>query len=536
MRTFNAQRLALRIGPEAVAAGLGLLAAVIVAGPSLGEGFPLDDAWIHMVYGSALRHTGALQYNDGQSSAGCTSPVWAFAVALAHLVAGATGPSLRTVAWVQGFGIAAHVVQAILAACLARAWAPELRWAPAMALGGGALVACAPTLGFAAASGMEVPLEGALLLGAMLAAVSGRWIAAGAIAGIAAVTRPEGVLAVIAIGVLAATIERPLVALGALGAGAVPVLARVARDWSVSGRPLPATFYVKANPGADPIAHSLARGFVNVLGGMRPASHIFFWVCVATAIGLGAVAMVQRVRHGRRLLTQGAIGAAAAIGLAYSAGISVLYYMQLPRSFYYQRYLAPPLTLMTVAGYAALAWFSHMALHSKRRMAVALPCLLAALAVGDEMAAWGMERARFAGDVAAINALQVTIGRWIDSNLPPGAVVWSVDAGAIRYWGRHPTVDLIRLNTPELFDGPRVKKAWWPTAVAVITNIFQVVTPESLLDIAFVAETPGESGMWHKASRHEVYRCRPDSIRAQDNRVMVVFQERVLLSVGRCVP
>jgi len=129
----------------------------------------------------------------------------------------------------------------------------------------------------------------------------------------------------------------------------------------------------------------------------------------------------------------------------------------------------------------------------------------------------------------------VTIGHWVDGNLPPGAVIWTVDAGAIRYWGRHPTVDLMQLNTPELFDGPKVRKAWWPSAVALIPNVFQLVTPQPLLDIALVVETKGDSGIWREGSRHEVYRCRQGAEQTQDNRVIVFYQERMLLAVGRCV-
>jgi hypothetical protein len=42
---------------------------------------------------------------------------------------------------------------------------------------------------------------------------------------------------------------------------------------------------------------------------------------------------------------------------------------------------------------------------------------------------------------------QVSVGYWIRENLPPGARVGINDAGAIRYYGEHPTVDLIGLTT-----------------------------------------------------------------------------------------
>jgi hypothetical protein len=42
---------------------------------------------------------------------------------------------------------------------------------------------------------------------------------------------------------------------------------------------------------------------------------------------------------------------------------------------------------------------------------------------------------------------QVAVGRWIDENLPPDAVVGLNDAGAIAYYGRRTTVDLVGLTS-----------------------------------------------------------------------------------------
>jgi hypothetical protein len=46
-----------------------------------------------------------------------------------------------------------------------------------------------------------------------------------------------------------------------------------------------------------------------------------------------------------------------------------------------------------------------------------------------------------------IRRQQVFIGRWTQDNLPPGAVVGVNDVGAMRYYGKHPVVDLVGLAT-----------------------------------------------------------------------------------------
>ncbi|MGQ9471849.1 MAG: hypothetical protein ACUVR0_09195 [Candidatus Aminicenantales bacterium] len=50
------------------------------------EGFPLDDAWIHMVYGRPVVQKGYLAYNDGIASTGCTPPLWAYLGGIIHLL------------------------------------------------------------------------------------------------------------------------------------------------------------------------------------------------------------------------------------------------------------------------------------------------------------------------------------------------------------------------------------------------------------------------------------------------------------------
>ncbi len=517
-----------------MAASIAVVAALAVTGPALGKGFPLDDAWIHMVYGLALRTHGALEYDDGRSAAGCTSPAWAVLVALGHLVAGAGGPSMRAVAVVQAVGVALHAAQAALAARLARAWTPVRRWTLPLALSGGMLVACAPTLAYAGGSGMEVPFTGAMLLATLLAATRRRWMLAGALAGLSTLVRPEASLAVPAVALTALLLRRRMDAAKALGAGLLAPLALCARDLAVSGRPLPATFYVKANPGAQPIGRSLQRGLVDVLGHMAPASHGALWACLAAAVALGAVALARRRPAARVAM----IGITALLGLAYAGGISALSFFEKPSAFYYQRYVAPPLVLVLIAGVAGLAWLARGAVRGGARCAAWSPWVLVLAALVDETGRWGDDCVRFAADVASTNAQQVAIGRWIDANVRPGGVVWTIDAGAVRYWGRRPTVDLIRLNTPELFDGVKVDREFWPSVIAVIPEIFQTGTAsqEPILERALVAESPTAAPGAREAWRHEVDRCLPSSATARDNRVVVLYQRSQVIASGRCRP
>jgi hypothetical protein len=406
-----------------------------------------------------------------------------------------------------------------------------------MALWGGVLVACTPVLAFAAVSGMEVPLEGALLAGTLLLLTRRAWTWAALLAGLAALVRPEGVLAVaflVATCVLQAP-RREL--LRAIGLSVLLPLGLAARNVVVSGRPLPATFYVKANPGAQPLSRSLERGLVEVLGGLEPVARGPFWAFVAVALALGAVALFRRRRRGSHPRTT-MIGGAAALALAYAGGISALSYFEKLGSFYYQRYVAPPLPLLVASAVAGMAWLAWAMVRAGQRWAFLAAWGLALAAALLELAQWPSTRARFADDVASTTAQQVAIGRWIDANVRPDGVVWTIDAGAVRYWGRRRTVDLVRLNTPELFDGVKLPKEWWPSAIVVIPEIFQTAarTPEPLLQLALVAESPVAAPGARDAWRHEVHRCLPGTDALPDNRVFVLYEKQQVIATGHCAP
>jgi hypothetical protein len=115
-------------------------------------------------------------------------------------------------------------------------------------------------------------------------------------------------------------------------------------------------------------------------------------------------------------------------------------------------------------------------------------------------------RARYAVNVADTDATELTLGRFVAA-LPAGAVVWTQDAGAIRYFGQHPTVDLNELNTPELFRGDPIPAAWWPdTIVASLVSFTIEATPDTL-DRVYEVHAPSDPT--NPLGAQSVFRCRP---------------------------
>lgn len=90
-----------------------------------------------------------------------------------------------------------------------------------------------------------------------------------------------------------------------------------------------------------------------------------------------------------------------------------------------------------------------------------LAILLLALSIVPFAASPGALTARidrFADDVACVDAMNVAAAEFVRDTLPPDHVVLAQDAGAIRYFGEHPVVDLIGLNDHQLIEAGRASE------------------------------------------------------------------------------
>jgi hypothetical protein len=539
--------------PEWTAAAAAAFAAWVVGGEALLFGFPIDDAWIHMVYGLSLRDEGALAYNTGIPSTGATSPLWAMVAMLAHVVVGAHGPSMAAAATLKSVSVLFHAVSSGLAASLARASTLRRRHRATAALVAGLVTATTPASAFAAVSGMEVTLASALMLATLLAATRGRTVLAGLAAGCATLARPECVLAAPLAIVLGSTLASSRVgrrrrALWASLAAALPVAAVIARNVAVSARPLPATFYAKA--GGYSKLGSLARG-AEVFRVVMSGAHVPVALLVVAGLATGGWATWRAIgpRGGKRakrvLSPRLAMLITLATGAAYVGAESLVIRMKVPDSFYYQRYLLPAIPLLlTGAVAAALSSIDMPRLApgpgavprprwSRRWIAVAAS-IAALYFFGQNLRGWSGARKQYADHVLTIDSVQVAVGRALNAELAPDATVWVVDAGAARYWGRRRTVDLMRLNTPDLIREGRVRKQWWADAIVVVPLVFRVDAAPGLLNVMFVARVEGDPlPVDRSVGALVVLRCAEGTAPDTDTKV-VVSAGSTMLAVGRC--
>ncbi|MFO0837856.1 MAG: hypothetical protein U1D55_04970 [Phycisphaerae bacterium] len=433
------------------------------------RGFPLDDAWIHMVYGRAIAEYGWPTYNPGTPEAGFTSPLWAIVCAVAHWLALAS--PLTAVAWLKVLGTISGALASVGAYRLTRLLAVPASHVPPLPGGRGsdrlafgrigfaasllaaALTATTPVLAFSQVAGMEVNLAAACALWAICALAADRPLASGVWLAAAILTRPE--LAVLHVLALAFALGKH----GADGVAGESPLRRAMKLFgptalagalwatycvSVSGRPLPNTFYAKFA--------TYPAGLTTVLTEMILPLPAVRYVGGALLYFFGAVRLLPGAASANRvtLTFPWAFLAALVLTRGIPPGAADAYY--------FTRYFAPALPLLCVpmgVGLSILAGgdnFQFVRNTSARRFVAAV---LALAALGGAPQALKTSADLFAWNCQNIEEVQVQLGHWVAQNTPPDTKIVVNDAGALRYFSQRVTIDLLGLNFHSLALDPR---------------------------------------------------------------------------------
>jgi arabinofuranosyltransferase len=413
-------------------AGLGLFLAreQSLAGT---RGFPLDDSWIHLHFARNLAEGAGFSYNPGVPLAGSTAPLWTLILAAVFWLGGEGVVGAKIV----GTGLAAGV--ALLTWRLALAWTGSRGLA---LLAGAGLGSSGPLL-WGALSGMEVTLAALLVTAALLAHTWSRPWVTGALLALATLARPEAVLVVPPV----CLAGRLTVARAA--AFTVP-LALVLTPWAgfnlwTTGSLLPATASAKVEGGLvafvsgsrEPLLQAVLR---------RPLSFGWEWVTWLWSVNALLPLLVLPglaatwARAGRTLLLP------ASTLLLHPIGMALLAAYRGP-GFQEGRYSIHLLPLAFTVAVMALVWTDALAGARRRRAARA--GLALALVIGAAVAL-PPAASRYGWAVQNIEAMQVHLGRWVETHTPSGARLALNDVGAIAYLSRREVVDMIGLITPDI--------------------------------------------------------------------------------------
>jgi hypothetical protein len=425
-------------------------------------GFPLDDAWIHMVYGKNVAEHASLAFND-VASTGSTAPLWALLVGLAHLAGG--GDVDRVVVLVYLIGAVLHLVTLVLMVRLVRALVDHER----AAIAAGLLGAVSGPLAMAALSGMEVSLTTALVLAALLACVRRAWLYAGIWLALGAVARPEVALVSVACFAFAIVHTRDPRALAKLVVPSIVVgAAYIAFALHATGRPLPATFYMKQQASLGDLPGRISVGLRGLVGDVPPFE-----------TGLAAVALIGVVFPGlvrpqkpRAPLVLVA-GAGALLLLA-----SLMLVRPLPDVFYHLRYLLPAVPLLVIALVVGAHELGRLEL--LRRAPWAPLAFVFSIGLLEGVITLPGDSTRMHNDTRNIDEVQRVAGTWLRDHTAPASWIATGDAGAVRYFSERNAVDVMGLNTPELYWSPGWAQAHPVAAIVVIPCWFRPTDPRAL--------------------------------------------------------
>lgn len=410
------------------------------------DSFPLDDAWIHRVYAQSFAFGRGFEYNSGTQEAGATSPLWAIVSAPVH--------------WLEPLGVFSVVLAVkilgiflgILILLVLQKMTERVTGSAITACIAASLFALEPRFLFSALSGMETLLLVVLWLSACYLILLSQWDPAMVLLSLTPVTRPEALLLMpIGIGLLffyGKQISWPKKLFLTVFAG-IPFGLWSLFCYFTTGHWLPNTFYVKAQ--SMPIVHrrflpfawkaltehGYAAAFIFLLG-----LSMFVFLCIA-----------------KRSFEIGVLLLCAPF--LYLLGVVGTRFITLGGYYYWSRWIDPAALLLTASfcmGYALLlsgniAFFPsfRFSLPRNARIWVALTamiCLVIALPVLIET--FQNRRFHLASDSRAIYLINMKVGAWINAHVPSDARIGVNDAGAIRYFGKRHTIDLLGLNNKEI--------------------------------------------------------------------------------------
>ena len=421
-----------------LAAGLVLLNVAVA-----GSGFPLDDSWIHQVYGRNLAETGQWAFVPGVPSAASTSPLYTVLLSIGYKL------GIPYALWTHGLGALALAVAAMIGARLGERLSDSKY---AGLLTGLALVG-SWHLVWASSAGMETMIFSMWTLALIVLAwreqdalsekfqnVVLRGVVFGIIAALATLTRPEGLMLVGLAG-LTMLIVRPqgafqkFFAWGAsAGVSFLIVLAPyLLLNLQLTGGLLPDTAAAKMAQMAPHLALSYPARVINMAFPLIAGGQLLLLP--------GIIYFAISSSRQRRWFDF--------LPLLWAVGLVLLYAARLPAPYQHGRYVIPTLPSLIVVGVAgsiALFRLGQKSLAGRvitRTVAVSTALLFAyyALIVGPSVNKV---------DVSIINEEMVASASWIIANIPPSQLLAIHDIGAVGYFAPRPILDIAGLVSPEV--------------------------------------------------------------------------------------
>lgn len=403
-------------------------------------GFSLDDSWIHLEYARSIFEGRPWEYSPGIPSSGSTSPLWSILLSMVFFFTSDVSGIIWGVVIISIFfySLCTYIVGEFIYSVI------EGKLVSFFMMVGFVLI---PSNTWLMLSGMEYPLFMFILLQPlwMLERLGYEYdMLLGIVAGLAYLSRPEGVL--LALIVFPIRFIQHLsgrdfskkrlgsFVLMVLTAGLI-VLPWILHCLSVSGYPLPDTFYVKV--------HGISESDIEAWN--------IFWTFFLTTMPFLLIGFVI-----------GCFTLYIKRPYAWIMGISLtlLYRYTMPYQALINnsRYLTPIFGFLAAACIAGFIIVLKLAARDNStgsshiiRMATIL--LIITIVIVPSVQYYNHQAWVHAQSIKNINEMQVDIGYWIKENTPSDSILAICDVGAIRFISNRTIIDLVGLTTPDIAHG-----------------------------------------------------------------------------------
>lgn len=403
-------------------------------------GFSLDDSWIHIQFARTIFEGIPWEYSPGYPSTGSTSPLWSVILSSIFFF---TSDQFGIVWGTYIISFAFFVGCTYLTGRIVTNYVEHPGWG-FLAMSAFVII---PRNAWLMLSGMETPLFVFILLLSI-------WILdkeemkydllLGVIAGLAYLSRPEGIIIALCIPIRFVMIvlrgKSDLKRFGLFILSGVFALIVVA-PWvlhclTTTGFPLPDTFYAKVH---TPTTSEIAAW----------DSHWIMFVSqmpyILVAVFLGVILVVKGKPFAWLL----------------PVTLTVLYRLFTPYAALINnaRYLVPVFDLFIVVAVASgvilfkLIFTSILELKDNLTLNLTGVFLLALFIIPPMVLHYEWQATNYGKAVGNINDMQVHLGYWLDENTPSDAVFATHDAGALRFFSGRNMIDLAGLVSPDIIHG-----------------------------------------------------------------------------------
>lgn len=413
---------ALIVGAVAVAASLIFIFSSINLE---GQGYPLDDAWIHQTYARNLAEFGDWAFIPGQVSGGSTSPLWTAILAAGH---GMGIPAL----WTYIIGIALLAGSAIFAMEILL----QSKCSITASVLFGLFVATEWHLAWASGSGMETILFIFLLIIFFFSLQQEKllWMA-GLIAGISVWVRPDSLTLIgpfLWVFMFSREKNWKSVSLG-LVSFFLLIGGYLVFNNAITGTIWPNTFYAKQAEYAALRETPLGLRFMQLV--------VMPWIGASVLLLPGLFVTAYEIIKLRKF--------AYLAPILWAAGYIMLFAVRLPATYQHGRYIMPAMpVLFMVSTWGVQELLALLDTTSYWRRILRKSWLLSLGITQVFFLILGAQS--YAKDVAVINTEMVRTAKWIEENSSDEALIAAHDIGALGYFSDRSIIDLAGLISPEV--------------------------------------------------------------------------------------